>query len=107
MSMELSEFVFHIVCEMNDAKFLFPVHPKEEKKRLDYCLNCPHYNAENEGCILCNCYVPNKVKHLYEECPIEKWGRNVESWNETYYDMFVNKVIEKYPEAEQWKNQIN
>jgi hypothetical protein len=107
MSMELSEFVFHIVCEMNDAKFLFPVHPEEEKKRLDHCLDCKHYHAENQGCILCNCYVPNKVKHLYEECPIEKWGRNVESWNETYYDLFVNKVIEKYPEAEQWKNLHN
>lgn len=102
--MKLSEFVFHIVCEMNDARFLFPVQPKEEKKRLDLCLDCPQYNPENETCILCNCFVPNKVKHLYEQCPIEKWDRNVESWNETYYDLFVNKVIEKYPEAKEWNN---
>jgi hypothetical protein len=51
--------------------------------------------------------VPNKVKHLYEFCPLEKWDRSSETWNDTYCNLFAEKVIEKYPDAEEWKNQLN
>ena len=105
--MKLSEFIFHIVCEMNDSRFAFPVKVKEEKERLSHCLSCDHYDETTQTCGLCNCYVPNKVKHLYEFCPLGQWDRSIDSWNETYCQIFANQVLEKYPESEEWKNQLN
>lgn len=105
--MKLSEFVFHIICEMQDAKFMFPVKIEEEKKRLNLCTECPHFGTEQKVCGLCECYIPVKVKQLYEKCPIEKWGRDLDSWDESYCELFAKKVVEQYPEAEEWKNQLN
>lgn len=51
--------------------------------------------------------MPNKVKQLYEFCPLGQWDRSIDSWNESYCQMFANQVLEKYPEAEEWKNQLS
>jgi len=101
--MELSEFVFYIISEMEDARYPFNSNEEVEEERYALCLACDKYDEETESCTECNCYVPHKVKQCYDYCPIDKWGRDMKSWGR-YYKRFEKGVLKKYPEAEKWKS---
>jgi len=101
--MKLSDFVFHIVEEMEDARYPFSTTDEIESARMDLCRACEHYQEESEQCVQCGCYLPMKVKQVYEYCPIQKWARDSDGW-EKYFNRFVENVVKKYPDAEQWMN---
>lgn len=103
--MKLSEFVFKFVCEMEDTKFRFTVSKDTEKERLSQCQSCSHYDEETESCGICGCIATQKVKYIFESCPIQKWAHNGQMWEDEYFDFFLSKVIDKHPEAEVWKQQ--
>ena len=41
-------------------------------ERAKKCANCKYANNINV-CILCNCYIPAKVRSLKEECKDKQW----------------------------------
>lgn len=101
--MNLSEFVFRIVEEMESARYPFHTTSDVESARLELCLSCEHYTEEDENCEQCGCYVPMKVKDVHGRCPVDKWSPDLKGW-EKYFDRFAKKVVEKYPTAEKWTN---
>jgi hypothetical protein len=101
--MKLSEFVFRIIEEMEDARYPFTTSEVIEEERYQICLACDHYDEESQNCKECQCFVPNKVKQCYDYCPIGKWDRDQSSW-ERYYKRFEKSALKKYPECEEWIN---
>jgi hypothetical protein len=47
---------------------------KEREKRLEICVSCDRYNAEDKTCLECGCYLEIKTKWASEACPIGLWG---------------------------------
>ena len=47
---------------------------KEREKRLEICVSCDRYNAEDKTCLECGCYLETKTKWASEACPIGLWG---------------------------------
>ena len=43
------------------------------KERWKLCEACEHYDEPEEGCKYCMCYLPNKIKDPFGECPLDKW----------------------------------
>ncbi len=41
-------------------------------KRAEKCAKCNNANNRN-FCVLCNCYIPAKIRSLKEQCPIGEW----------------------------------
>ena len=64
------------------------------KERWKLCEACEHYDEPEEGCKYCMCYLPNKIKDPFGECPLDKWTANSEQWNETDYEIVKQRVIE-------------
>ena len=50
------------------------------------------------------CYLPNKIKDPFGECPLDKWTANSEQWKETDYEIVKQRVIELYPEMGDYIN---
>ena len=42
--------------------------------RLETCKACEFFDASQERCTKCGCYLRAKVVFSYETCPIDKWG---------------------------------
>ena len=74
------------------------------KERWKLCEACEHYDEPEEGCKYCMCYLPNKIKDPFGECPLDKWTANSEQWNETDYEIVKQRVIELNPEMEDYIN---
>lgn len=91
---------------MDDAQYPFFVSSEEEKKRTDLCLACDYNDTGTDKCTKCDCYLPLKVRQLYEKCPEGKWDRDVTGWDK-FYQRFAKRIVEQYPEAEKWLNQSN
>ena len=72
------------------------------KERWKLCEACEHYDEPEEGCKYCMCYLPNKIKDPFGECPLDKWTANPEQWNETDYEIVKQRVLELYPELEEY-----
>lgn len=43
------------------------------KQRLAACAKCEFYNAADEQCLVCTCWVPAKAMLATERCPKHKW----------------------------------
>lgn len=101
--MNLAQLTYKLICEMEDTQMRLNVSPKVTEQRTKICKSCSHYQEKEQICGLCGCYVPAKSAQLFESCPVEKWMHDGEMWEKEYFEFFLSKVIEKHPEAEQWK----
>jgi len=41
--------------------------------RIDQCVGCPHFQAENSRCLKCGCYMNMKTRLVASKCPVGKW----------------------------------
>ena len=56
----------------NWAKSGFKMTKKDlAESRLAICNACPHFKSDR--CVLCGCYMKNKVKIAKASCPVKKW----------------------------------
>jgi len=45
----------------------------DHKTRMDICRGCEFFNASNQTCFKCGCYMNAKTKMATAHCPINKW----------------------------------
>ena len=43
--------------------------------RMKLCRGCDHYDAGNDQCVVCTCYLAAKARLPGEECPLGKWRK--------------------------------
>ena len=72
------------------------------KKRWSICEGCEHFDAPEEGCKECGCYLPHKIKDPWGDCPLDKWISNDEEWKNKHYNQLKDVIIEKYPEYQEF-----
>lgn len=102
--MMFSELMFKFMDEfflMEGDGDEFDVSKSCQKERWSICDSCEHFDEPGEGCMECGCYLPQKIKDQFGECPLDKWISNDEEWKNVYYYRVREKVIEKYPECQQ------
>lgn len=81
---ELSDFSWDLVNLINmDQEYIF-VSDEKESERLKICKGCEYYNRKEDECEECGCYIPMKVKIIFDSCPINKWGVDKESWDQNF-----------------------
>lgn len=49
-------------------------------KRYEICMNCEKFNSKFKICEICMCYMPIKTRLQESYCPLNKWGKNKNSW---------------------------
>ena len=78
---DLANFSWSLVehIDRNHQKVL-SVSTDVEEQRKELCMNCEYFDKEKEICKQCGCFVPQKVKNIFELCPVDKWGKDKEGW---------------------------
>lgn len=100
----LSDIVFKFLDEffLSEASGTFYESSSNcKKERWKICESCEHFDEQEEGCKLCGCYLPHRIKDPWADCPIDQWISNDEEWNQTHYQKLKSQIIEKYPEYQQ------
>lgn len=49
-----------------------PASEEIYKNRLKICGECPFY-TDQQLCVKCGCFMPNKAKNFNAGCPVRKW----------------------------------
>ena len=44
-----------------------------KEQRLSICRECPLFDADEEVCQKCGCFMPEYTEYLSNECPVHKW----------------------------------
>jgi len=70
----LAKFTFEIVKDVVVAQDpQIYASDQVKKERLDICKKCEYYNARQERCRHCGCWLEHKTKFKVASCPIDKW----------------------------------
>jgi hypothetical protein len=100
----MKELIFKFLDEFflseSDGE-LFHSSANCQTERWELCQSCEHFDEPEEGCRVCGCYLPHKIKDPWGDCPLDKWISNDEEWNQTHYQKLKAQIIEKYPEYQQ------
>jgi hypothetical protein len=77
----LAQFTFNVVKDVIDVTHKTNVYVNENVKneRMNICKRCDFYHARQNRCKHCGCWLEHKVKFSISECPIGKWGQNIEN----------------------------
>lgn len=106
MGMEKSEIIFKYFEEFfileSDPECVFEASSDCQEERWALCKSCVHYDAPQQGCKHCGCYLPLKIKDQWGECPIDKWAADNRSWKEHYHKQVRDQIIKKNPELENY-----
>ena len=105
--MKLSEIVFRFIDEffIQESQGIdLSASSSCQEERWAHCKACEHYDEPEKGCKYCHCYLPNKIKDPWGDCPLDKWISNSEQWHQEHYEFLKQKLISKYPELEEHLN---
>ena len=103
--MTFSELMFKFMDEfflMEGEGERFHASKSCQEERWSICDGCEHFDELGEGCMECGCYLPQKIKDQFGECPLDKWISNDEEWKSKYYNELKDVIIEKYPEYQEF-----
>jgi len=76
----LAQFSFNVVSSaINSENSLFAT---EEiiNERMDICRSCEYYDAKQVRCRRCGCFLKQKVRFIFDSCPLSKWTVSDENW---------------------------
>lgn len=68
------------------------------QERLAICGVCEHFDKKQIECKECGCNLMVKAATIYDECPIDKWDWDRESWYREYFEPIVKNMPDKYSE---------
>ncbi len=69
------------------------------QKRLEICQPCEHFRKRIGQCAKCGCKLVVKTSTIYEECPIGKWGWDVEGWNKEAFVPLATMMGNEYKQV--------
>ena len=87
-SKNLAKFSWDVVQHLikNGVESL-PVSEEIYNQRMNICNSCSSYDASQQRCKECGCFLPVKAKTIFDGCPLKKWGSAEEFWNENFNDI--------------------
>jgi hypothetical protein len=87
-SKNLSKFTLDIIKHLNktNAKNLF-ADDKLFNERLEICKKCEKYDANQQRCFECGCFLTTKARIILDSCPLGKWTESLENWEIAFEEM--------------------
>jgi len=86
---DLANYSWNLIQYINDNQGkVLSVSAEVENERKELCTNCEHYEGQEQVCKMCGCFVPQKVKHVFDSCPVNKWGRDKENWIKNFDNLY-------------------
>lgn len=75
------DLINHILHDENKTLF---VSDEVYQERYSICKSCDKFDATQERCTECGCYIPGKAQIILDSCPLQKWSADYKTWEEKF-----------------------
>lgn len=84
--------VFRHTMENHESLF---VSDEIAEERIKICQKCEYYDAVQNRCKECGCFLAPKIKFSLESCPIGAWKEHDNEWLNGGFDKVVEEMNKK------------
>ena len=82
---DLRDWTWHFLQSFLHLDYEFRVAYSTFESRLSICKSCEHFNELKIKCDECGCPLLEKANEMLDECPLDKWGPDKESFDRKYF----------------------
>lgn len=94
----LAKFTFELIKKAIRQEALL-VSPEVKNERLTICRSCDWYDAPQNRCKHCGCFLDQKASYALDSCPIHKWDESDVDWTKNKFKEIMNE-LDGTPEQE-------
>ena len=93
---DLRDWTWHFLQSFLHLDYEFRVAYSTFESRLAICKTCDHFNELKIKCNECGCPLLEKANEMLDECPLDKWGADKESFDRKYFDEICSMMSPSY-----------
>lgn len=82
---DLKDWAWAFLQSFLHLDYEFRVAYSTFESRLSICKSCEHFNELKIKCDECGCPLLEKANEMLDECPLDKWGPDKESFDRKYF----------------------
>ena len=82
---DLKDWAWAFLQSFLHLDYEFRVAYSTFESRLTICKSCEHFNELKIKCDECGCPLLEKANEMLDECPLDKWGPDKESFDRKYF----------------------
>ena len=82
---DLKDWAWAFLQSFLHLDYEFRVAYSTFESRLSICKSCEHFNELKIKCDECGCPLLEKANEMLDECPLDKWGADKESFDRKYF----------------------
>lgn len=90
----LAKFTFQVLQKALNGGPLI-VSETVYQKRMSICRKCEYFDKSAIRCKHCGCFLQQKARVALDSCPIQKWEKVDETWDEEEYQNLIQQAQEQ------------
>ena len=93
---DLKDWAWAFLQSFLHLDYEFRVAYSTFESRLNVCKECEHFNETKIKCDECGCPLLEKANEMLDECPLDKWGADKESFDRKYFNEIASMMRADY-----------
>ena len=93
---DLKDWAWAFLQSFLHLDYEFRVAYSTFESRLTVCKSCEHFNELKIKCDECGCPLLEKANEMLDECPLDKWGPDKESFDRKYFSEIASMMSSEY-----------
>ena len=93
---DLKDWAWAFLQSFLHLDYEFRVAYSTFESRLTVCKSSEHFNELKIKCDECGCPLLEKANEMLDECPLDKWGPDKESFDRKYFSEIASMMSSEY-----------
>ena len=93
---DLKDWAWAFLQSFLHLDYEFRVAYSTFESRMNVCKTCEHFNEVKIECMECGCPLLEKANEMLDECPLDKWGADKESFDRKYFNEIASMMRADY-----------
>ena len=93
---DLKDWAWAFLQSFLHLDYEFRVAYSTFESRMNVCKTCEHFNETKIKCDECGCPLLEKANEMLDECPLDKWGPDKESFDRKYFNEIASMMRADY-----------
>ena len=93
---DLKDWAWAFLQSFLHLDYEFRVAYSTFESRMNVCKTCEHFNEVKIKCMECGCPLLEKANEMLDECPLDKWGADKESFDRKYFNEIASMMRADY-----------
>ena len=93
---DLKDWAWEFLQSFLHLDYEFRVAYSTFESRMNVCKTCEHFNEVKIKCMECGCPLLEKANEMLDECPLDKWGSDKESFDRKYFAEIASMMSSEY-----------